>query len=143
MGEIRNHRNHTGGFLYTLPRGSSVLSGGSVEEASLYVTLKTLGGGGFPSFESFSPSPADISGLRDSEKGDFSCLKPVIKERRLINPRDFPEGQTQKRGGERKSRWSVMEEEQFLKVWGEEVRSNTVLTVPTLHIVESLRQVQV
>lgn len=130
-----------GGFQSTLQRGSSVLSGGSVEEASLYVTLKTLDGGRFPSFESFSPSPANISGL--PEKGDFSRLNPVIKERRLINPRDFPEGQTQKRGGERKSRWSVMEEEQFLKVWGEEVRSNTVLTVPTLHIVESLLQMQV
>ena len=89
-----------------------------MEEASLYVTLKTLSGGRFPSFESFSPSPADISGLRVPEKGDFSGLKPVIKERRLINPRDFPEGQTQKSGGERKSRWSVMEEEEFLKFWG-------------------------
>ena len=96
----------------------------------------------FPSFESFSPSPANISGLRDPEEGDFSHLNPVIKERSLVNPRDFPEGQTQKRGGERKSRWSVVEEEQFLKVCGEEVRSNTVLTVPTLHIVESLRQMQ-
>lgn len=36
-----------GGFQSSLQRGSRVLSGGSVEEASLYVTLKTLVEEGF------------------------------------------------------------------------------------------------
>ena len=114
MGEIRKHMNHMGGFPKHFTMWVQCAKLGSMEEASVYVTLKTLSGGQFPSFESFSPSPADISGLRDPEKGDFSGLKPVIKERRLINPRDFPEGQTQKCGGERKSRWSVTEEGEFL-----------------------------
>ena len=45
------------------PRGFSVLSWGSVEEASLYVTLKTLGGGGFPSFARPWDSPSKNTGV--------------------------------------------------------------------------------
>lgn len=93
MEEIRKHRDTwvVSKALYNM--GQCAKWG--VWRRPLYVTLKTLDGGRVSKFESFSPSPANISGL--PEKGDFSRLNQLLR-RRLINPRDFPEGQTQKRG---------------------------------------------